>query len=140
MTTLRRTSLLLLFTLTPCACVATTTTSTVWPAPEAAYARPGHVQSIHEVVERQDGNPAGGALAGALIGGLLGGRGPGALVGAIGGAAIGAAASQGSRVSRHYEVFVQYDDGGYQTFVYGDYSPFAPGQPVVLMPGGLASQ
>src|SRR2546423_15374682 len=97
MKTFHRTALLLLFTLGPSACVATTTSSTTWAAPQGpeGYERPGRVAWIREVVERDQGNPAGGALAGAIIGGFLGGRGPGALLGAIGGAAIGAAASQG---------------------------------------------
>ena|SRR5436305_10283979 len=142
MKTLHRTALLLLFTLAPGACVATTTSSTMWTAsagPEG-YARPGRVEWIREVVQREEGDPAGGALAGALIGGLLGGRGPGALIGAIGGAAIGAAASQGSAESRRYEVTVQFDDGGYRTFIYAGYSPFQPGQPVLLTSHGLVGQ
>jgi outer membrane lipoprotein SlyB len=78
-------------------------------------------------------------LAGALIGGFLfGGRGPGTLIGAAGGAAVGATASQGTAESRTYQVLVHFDDGAYGMFVYGAYSPFRPGEPVVLTPQGLA--
>jgi len=34
-------------------------------------------------------------------------------------------------------VRVRFDDGGYSTFVYNGYSPFWPGQPVILTPQGL---
>jgi outer membrane lipoprotein SlyB len=123
-------------------CATTTAASTTWvdPAAPANWDRRGRVESVREVVRRIDGNPAGGALAGALIGGFLfGGRGPGALVGAAGGAAVGAAASQGSSESRSYQVLVRFDDDGtYGMFVYGGYSPFRPGEVVVLTPQGLA--
>jgi outer membrane lipoprotein SlyB len=90
-------------------CATTTEFSTTWTEPANAYwSRPGHVESVREVVQRQEGNPAGGALAGALIGGFLfGGRGPGALIGAVGGAAVGAAASQGVVERRTYQVLVR---------------------------------
>jgi outer membrane lipoprotein SlyB len=124
------------------ACASTTTTSTTWSDPAAAgtWVRPGRVESVREIVQRREGNPAGGALAGALIGGFLfGGRGPGALIGAAGGAAVGAAASQGSTETRTYQVLVHFDDGTYGMFVYSVYSPFHPGQLVVLTPQGLAA-
>ena len=122
-------------------CATTSTTSTMWtdPAAGGTWARPGHVEWVREIVQRQQGNPAAGALAGALIGGFLfGGRGPRALVGAAGGAAIGASASQGSVETRSYEVFVRFDDGSTGMFVYAGYPPFRPGDPVVLTPQGLA--
>jgi outer membrane lipoprotein SlyB len=102
--------------------------------------RAGWVESIRLIVQRTEGNPAAGAVAGALIGGLLfgGGRGPAAVAGAVGGAAVGAAASQGRSEQRSYEIIVRFDDGGYGTFVYGGYSPFRPGERVVVTPGGLA--
>lgn len=108
----------------------------------AAYGpRTGTVESVQEVVQRVQGDPAGGALAGALIGGLLfHGRGPAAVLGAVTGAAVGAAASQGSAESRTYQVVVRFDDGTYGMFAYGGYSPFRPGEPVVLTPQGLARQ
>jgi len=118
------------------ACATTDTYSTTWtdptvpPPPGYAaaypYGRPGQVQAVQEVVQRRQGNPAGGAVAGALIGGLLfGGWGPGStLLGAAGGAAVGAAASEGSSEMRTYEVLVRFDDGGYGTFDYPGYAPF----------------
>jgi outer membrane lipoprotein SlyB len=123
-------------------CATTSTRSTTWtaeaPAPQP-WARYGRVSWVREIVQRQEGNPAGGAVAGAIIGGLLGGgRGPGALVGAAGGAAIGAASSQGSTESRRYEVMVGFADGAYQVFVYNGGSPFRPGQPVVQTAQGLS--
>jgi outer membrane lipoprotein SlyB len=120
----RTLSLVLLFTVGLGGCVAHTTTETVYQAPQPEWARPGFVQWIREVVDRQDGNPAGGAVAGAIIG-------------AAGGAAVGAAVSQGHSEQRRYEVAVRFDDGGFQTFVYPNGSPFRPGEPVVLTPRGL---
>jgi outer membrane lipoprotein SlyB len=114
----------------------------VWTAdnpPPQPWVRYGRVSWIRETVQRQEGNPAGGAVAGAVIGGLLGGgRGPGALIGAVGGAAIGASASQSGPEIRHYEVMVGFDDGGYQVFVYQGGSPFRPGQTVMLTAQGLS--
>jgi outer membrane lipoprotein SlyB len=137
-------SLMLLFTVGLGGCVVRTTTAgTTWgypAAPAPDWVRPGYVESIREVIHREEGDPAGGAVAGAIIGGLLGsGRGgPGPLFGAAAGATVGAAASQGSRESRSYEVTVRFDDGGRQLFVYGGYSPFRPGEPVLMTPSGLA--
>lgn len=121
-------------------CATTTTTSTTWVDPGApGYApRSGRVESVQEIVQRMEGNPAGGALAGALIGGFLfHGHGPGTLIGAAGGAAVGAAASQGSSETRTYQVLVRFDDGAYGMFVYRGYSPFRPGEAVALTPQGL---
>ena len=125
------------------ACATSTTSSRTWvdPAAPGNWTRTGRVESVQEIVQRVQGNPAGGALAGALIGGFLfGGRGPGMLLGAAGGAAVGAAASQGSRETRTYQVLVRFDDGYYGMFVFGGYSPFRPGEAVVLTPQGLARQ
>jgi outer membrane lipoprotein SlyB len=133
---LRVVSLMLLFTLG--GCYATTTTATTTYATAEQWGRPGQVAYVREVVHRQHGDPAGGAVAGAIIGGLLGGRGEGAVLGAIGGAVIGAAASSGSSETRIYEVAVRYDDGGFETYGYQGYTPFSPGQPVVLTPQGLS--
>jgi outer membrane lipoprotein SlyB len=138
------------------ACATTTTTSTMWGDPNAGdWARTGHVESIRETVRRQEGNPAAGAVAGAFLGSIFGsafgghthydrwgnayhrGSGAGAVVGAIGGAAIGAAASQGGAEERSYEVFVRFDDGALETFVYGQDLPFRPGDGVVQTPQGL---
>ena len=123
------------------ACATTTTTSsTTWAAPSSpGWTRYGRVESIQEVVQRMEGNPAGGALAGALIGAFLfHGRGPATLIGAAGGAAVGAAASQGSAETRAYHVLVRFDDGGFGVFVYRDYSPFRPADRVMLTAQGLA--
>src|SRR5262252_3968789 len=133
-------ALLLLITLSP-ACATATTTTTTWTDPAlAGYGRAGRVASVQEIVQRTQGNPGAGAVAGGLIGGLLfgGGRGPAAVAGAVGGAAVGAAASQGSAEQRTYEVVVRFDDGGYGEFVYEGFSPFGPGERVVVAPGGLA--
>jgi outer membrane lipoprotein SlyB len=122
-------------------CATTTTSATTWTAapPSAAWVRAGHVESVSEIVERTEGNPAGGALAGALIGGFLfGGHGHASLFGAATGAAVGAATSQGVAESRRYQVLVRFDDGSSGMFVYRGYSPFRPGQPVVLTPQGLS--
>lgn len=138
-------------------CVTTSTESRTWydRGAEPSYQRRGRVDSVREIVQRQQGNPAGGAIAGAIIGGLLGGsigghnhydrwgyrhrhgNPAGAVVGAIGGAAVGAAASQGSAENRWYEVYVRFEDGGYETFTYRGSSPFQPGDTVVLGPRGL---
>ncbi len=133
-------TVMLAFTVTGVGCVTTSTTSTTWSAdaPAQEWARPGRVEWVREVVHRQQGNPVGGAVAGAIIGGLIGGRGPAAVVGAVGGAAVGAAASQGGAESRSYEVFVRYQDGGHQMFMWPDYCPFRPGEGVVMTPRGLA--
>ena len=122
------------------ACATTATTTTTWVAPPAGnWARTGRVESIQETVQRTEGNPAAGAVAGALIGGFLfHGRGPARLFGMAGGAAVGAAASQGAREDRTYQVLVRFDDDGeYGMFLYRGYSPFRPGELVVLTPNGL---
>jgi outer membrane lipoprotein SlyB len=120
---------------------ATTETSSTWTYPQGDgyWVRPGRVESVQEIVQRVQGNPAGGAVLGALIGGFLfGGRGPAALFGAAGGAALGAAASQGAAEHRTYQVLVHFDDGMYGMFAYADFAPFRPGEAVVLTPQGLA--
>jgi outer membrane lipoprotein SlyB len=138
-------------------CATTTTQTTTWGEPHGqAWARYGRVESIRETVRRQEGNPAAGAVAGAVIGGVLGsaagghyhydrwGRvhrhasAAGAVVGAISGAAVGAAASQGAAEQRTYEVFVRFEDGGRETFVYEGALPFRVGDDVSLTAGGLA--
>jgi outer membrane lipoprotein SlyB len=148
-------SVLLLPALLATGCVTTATTTRTWTDPGAEWARYGRVESVTEVVQRTQGNPAGGAVAGAIIGGLLGsavtghtdydrhgrayhhGDAGGAVVGAIGGAVVGAAASQGSSESRTYEVNVRFEDGGVERFVYAGAPPFGSGEPVVQTPRGL---
>lgn len=138
-------------------CVVTTTESRSWYDQDSqpTYQRHGRVDSVREVVQRHEGNPAGGAIAGAIIGGLIGstlgghthydrwgyghyvGNPAGAFVGAAGGAAIGAAASQGSSEQRWYEVSVRFDDGGYEVFTYRGSAPFRAGDEVLLGSRGL---
>src|SRR5690242_16640200 len=92
-------------------CASTSTYSTTWsdPSAQGAWQRTGRVESVQEIVRRQEGNPAGGALAGALIGGFLfGHHGHASLIGAVGGAAVGAAASQGVSETRTYQVLVHF--------------------------------
>jgi outer membrane lipoprotein SlyB len=135
MKTLRRIAFVLLVATLP-ACA--TTTSSEWDQGQPEWVRYGTVTNVREVIQRREGNPAGGALAGAIIGGILGGgRGPGALFGAVGGAAVGAAASSGYSERISYEVWVRFQDGGYQAFVYAAPPPFRPGDPVALTPHGL---
>ena len=115
----------------------TSTTTTTWVA-EGNWTRAGTVESVQEVIRRVEGEPAAGALAGALIGGFLfHGNGRASLFGAAAGAAIGAAASQGSAEYRTYQVLVRFDDGERGLFLFRDYSPFAPGNRVMLTPQGL---
>ncbi len=130
------------------ACVTTTTETRTWGQGDpygSSWARYGHVESVRETIQRQQGDPAGGAVAGAIIGGLLGnawsGGHPGATVaGAIGGAMVGSSASQGQAEQRIYEVFVRFDDGALETFVYQGVLPFRVGDPVALTAQGLARQ
>jgi outer membrane lipoprotein SlyB len=138
---LRALPLMLLFTGTISGCAVSTTTTRTWTAAgpgDAQWARNGYVEWVREVVHREQGNPAGGAIAGAIVGGVLGGgRGPGALFGATAGALIGAAASSHSSESRVFEVAVRFDDGSYQLFAYPNQTPFGPGELVMLTPNGL---
>lgn len=158
MTTPRLATLLLLPALAT-ACVTTTTRTTTWSEPYGGgWARYGRVESIRETVQTQQGDPGAGAVAGAIIGGLIGGSlgghthvdrwgrvrthgsGVGALAGAVGGAMVGAAASQGQGEQRTYEVFVRFDDGALEPFVYYGVLPFRVSDPVVLTAQGLSRQ
>jgi len=154
-----RTTLLALLALPSLAlpgCVHTYTTTRTWgdsqgQAPQPpSWVRYGRVESIRETIHQQQGDPAGGAVAGAIIGGLLGSTigghqgyygyhhsGAGALVGAVGGAMVGAAASQGQAESRTYQVFVRFEDGGLEPFVYRNALPFQVGEEVAFSPQGL---
>ncbi len=138
-------------------CVTASTRTTTWGEPYGGnWARTGHVESIRETVRTQSGDPAAGAVAGAIIGGLIGsalggrsyvdrwgrvvtrGSGAGAVAGAVGGAMVGAAASQGQGEERTYEVFVRFDDGALESFVYQNVLPFRVGDAVALTAQGLA--
>jgi outer membrane lipoprotein SlyB len=149
MTTTKGLALLLLPALLGTGCVTTTMRSREWSDPAMAappppqWERTGRVTHVRENVYEQRGDPAGGAVAGALVGGLIGsaltgGRGGGALVGAVGGAAVGASASQNGPQQTVYEVTIQYDDGGVQTYGFRGYLPFRPGEAVRLTPLGLS--
>jgi outer membrane lipoprotein SlyB len=117
-------------------CATTTTYSAEWTSDEYSP-REGVVESVRQVVQRVEGNPAGGAIAGGLIGAVLfGGHGPRTLFGAAAGAATGAALSQGSYETRVYQVVVRFDNGTRGMFSYRDYSPFAPGDRIALGPDG----
>jgi outer membrane lipoprotein SlyB len=126
------------------ACLVTTHQTRTWgEQPQAEWTRPGHVESIRENVQQVVGDPAGGAVAGAVIGGVIGHAIGGhhnpvaTLFGAWTGAAVGANASRGYAEHRWYEVWVRFEDGTLQSFVYGDYSPFRVGDAVQLTPQGL---
>ena len=123
-------------------CVATTYRSQTWSSDPygQAWARYGHVESIRETVRTQQGDPGAGAVAGALIGGLLfGGHNPGSTIFGMGaGAMVGAAASSGAAEDRFYEVFVRFDDGALERYVYQNVLPFRAGDPVVLTSQGLS--
>ncbi len=144
MKTPRTLALLLTAALALPACVMTTEARRPWgaPGPGAEWARYGRVESIQEVVRRQEGNPAGGAVLGALVGGLFGnaisGSGAGTVVGAAGGAMVGAAASsQATAEQRRFEVYVRFEDGGVERFIYAGPPPYRVGDAVTLTPRGL---
>ncbi len=69
---------------------------------------------------------------------LLGHHGHPSLLGAIAGGTVGAAASSGGSTVVTYQVLVRFDDGERGVFMFRDYSPFGPGEYVVLTPQGLA--
>ena len=162
MKTPRPLALLLTLAVALPACVTTSVSRRPWgddgSGAGGEWARYGRVESIQEVVRRQEGNPAGGAVAGAIIGGLLGsalgghtyydrwgyahseGSGAGALVGAVGGAMVGAAASsQATAEQRRFEVYVRFEDGGVQRFIYAGPPPYRVGDAVTLTPRGLVA-
>jgi outer membrane lipoprotein SlyB len=160
MTTRKLTALLVVPAILLGGCVATTSRTTTWGGDPYGgnWARYGRVESIRETVRTQQGDPAAGAVAGAIIGGLIGstfgghthvdrwgrahthGSGVGAVAGAVGGAMVGAAASQGGAEDRLYEVFVRFDDGALERYVYQNVLPFRPNDPVVLTSQGLSRQ
>jgi outer membrane lipoprotein SlyB len=142
MMTVRRVALLLVPALLLGGCVATQYRTQTWGADPygAQWARYGHVESIRETVRTQQGDPGAGAVAGAIIGGLLfGGNNPAQTIFGMGaGAMVGAAASQGGAEDRFYEVFVRFDDGALERYVYQNVLPFRVNDPVVLTAQGLA--
>jgi outer membrane lipoprotein SlyB len=127
------------------ACVATTYRSQTWTSDPygQSWARYGHVDSIRETIRTEQGDPGAGAVAGAILGGLLlGGHDAGATVFGMGaGAMMGAAASSGpAREDRLYEIFVRFDDGAVERYVYENVLPFRVGEPVVLSAQGLTAR
>jgi outer membrane lipoprotein SlyB len=124
-------------------CVVASSETRTWSADSGGeWARYGQVETIRETVNRTEGNPAGGAMAGAVIGGLLGtamsgGRPEGTFAGAVGGAMVGASASQGAAENRTYELFVRFQDGALERFVYAGAPPFQVGEWVAQTPRGL---
>ncbi len=144
MKTARTVALLVLPALLLGGCATTAYRTQTWTAEDpygAQWARYGHVESIRETVRSQQGDPGAGAVAGAIIGGLLfGGRSPAQTIFGMGaGAMVGAAASAGaSGEDRWYEVFVRFDDGALERYVYQNVLPFRAGDPVVLTAQGLS--
>jgi outer membrane lipoprotein SlyB len=142
MKTARLVALLVLPAVLLSGCYATSYRSQTWGADPygAQWARYGHVESVRENVRSQQGDPGAGAVAGAIIGGLLfGGRNPAQTIFGMGaGAMVGAAASSGAGEDRYYEVFVRFDDGALERYVYQNVLPFRPGEPVVLSAQGLS--
>ena len=126
------------------ACTTTTTSTQAWTAPAypANVGRLGWVEYVHETIRREQGNPAGGAVAGAIIGGFIGaalsGSGEGAFLGATDGALIGAETSRGNSEQRIYQIGVRFYDGGVESFLYEDVPPFQPGDHVQRTAQGLA--
>ncbi len=142
MKTARTVALLVLPALLLGGCATTAYRTQTWTAEDpygAQWARYGHVESIRESVRTQHGDPGTGAVAGAIIGGLLfGGRNPASTIFGMGaGAMVGAAASQGSAEDRLYEVFVRFDDGALERYVYQNVLPFRVNDPVTLTAQGL---
>jgi outer membrane lipoprotein SlyB len=143
MKTARHIALLALPALLLAGCATTTYQTTTWGEPAYAdgWVRYGHVESIRETVRTTQGDPGVGAFTGAVIGGLLfGGRNPvQTIAGMVGGAAVGAAASQGQNAQdRLYEVYVRFDDGGLEPYVYQNVLPFRVGDRVALTAQGLS--
>jgi outer membrane lipoprotein SlyB len=142
MKTARLAALALLPALMLSGCVATTTRTQTWSSDPYGqeWARYGRVESIRETVRSQQGDPGAGAVAGAIIGGLLfGGHNPAQTIFGMGaGAMVGAAASSGSAEDRYYEIFVRFDDGAVERYVYQNVLPFRVGDPVVLSSQGLS--
>jgi len=146
MKTMKLAALLLVPTLLLQGCVTYSTRTRTWGNSyaderyEQRWERLGRVDQVRETTVRQQGDPAGGAVAGAIVGGVLGhaifGRG-GGFFGAVTGAAVGANSSQGAAEDRYYEVLVRFDDGGTETFTFQGALPFRPGDDVRLTPSGL---
>jgi outer membrane lipoprotein SlyB len=109
-------------------CYSDTETRSVVTAPQQQMAETGQVVQVEEIVRRHHGHPVEGAVAGALLGGVIFHSGKAAVVGG----GLGALASSGNSQRREYEITVQFDNGEIGRFDYRDWSPFRPGDRVVL--------
>lgn len=107
------------------ACYSETETHRVM-VPQAAET--GQVVQVDELVQRRHGHPIAGAVAGALLGGVIFHSGTAAVIGG----GLGAVASAEDSTRREYEVTVRFDNGELGRFDFGDWSPFRPGDRVVL--------
>ena len=113
-------------------CYSDTQTRTVYTA-EPTQPQTGQVVQVDEIVHRHEGHPVAGAVAGALLGGVIFHSGKAAVVGG----GLGAIASSGHSTRRMYEVTVQFDSGEMGRFEFVDWSPFRPGDRVVMTGQGL---
>lgn len=112
-------------------CYSDTQTRAVYTEP--ARAQTGQVVQVEEIVHHREGHPVAGAVAGALLGGVIFHSGKAAIVGG----GLGAIASSGSSTRRTFEVTVQFDSGEMGRFDFADWSPFRPGDRVVMTNEGL---
>jgi hypothetical protein len=60
--------------------------------------------------------------------------------GASRGATFGVFATDDRTEARRFDVTVRFDDASFQTFSYNGYSPFLPGEQVMLTPSGLVRE
>jgi outer membrane lipoprotein SlyB len=109
-------------------------TTTAGPTAASDFGQTGRVVQVQEVRREIRGQPVAGAAAGALLGGLVFESAGAAVVGG----GIGALASSGRSSQTVYEVTVIFDNGERGVFDYKDFSPFGPGDSVVLTSSGLA--
>ena len=113
-------------------CYSDTQTRTVYSV-QPEQAQTGQVVQVDEIINRREGHPVAGAVAGALLGGAIFHSGKAAIIGG----GLGAIASSGSSTRRMYEVTVQFDTGEMGRFEFVDWSPFRPGDRVVMTNQGL---
>jgi outer membrane lipoprotein SlyB len=112
-------------------CYSDTQTRTVYAEPQRAET--GQVVQVEEIVHHREGHPVAGAVAGALLGGVIFHSGKAAVVGG----GLGAIASSGHSTRRTFETTVQFDNGEMGRFDFADWSPFRPGDRVVMTNEGL---
>jgi len=112
-------------------CYSDTQTRVVYSEP--ARAETGQVVQVEEIIQHREGHPVAGAVAGALLGGVIFHSGKAAVVGG----GLGAIASSGHSTRRTFETTVQFDNGEMGRFDFADWSPFRPGDRVVMTNDGL---